>query len=325
MRRLALKKLALVGTLLTGAALAAFPVMAQDFPTKQPIKIVVAAPPGAGTDVIGRITAEFLQKRLKQAVVVENKPGAGSAIGADFVAKSPADGYTIYLTASELPTLPAVRSNLPYKFDEFTFLVRGFSYPILMLANPKLPVNSLQELAAYMKANPGKVRYGSTGVGAIVHLAIAMFESSVGAKGVHVPYPGSAPIFQDMLAGNVDITESGPPFPDGLKVLGSVGTKRHPAYPNLPTLDEAGIKGATWDLWFGFVAPPNLPKPIADKLIAEISAVLKDPEAIEKYKASIKNAPVADPLKGDAFKAQVIAEHKAWKTVVEREKIVVPQ
>jgi tripartite-type tricarboxylate transporter receptor subunit TctC len=220
--------------------------------------------------------------------------------------------------------LPAVRSNLPYKYEDFTYLVRAFNYPILMLANPQLPVNSLQELAAYMKANPGKVRYGSTGVGAIVHLGISMFEGATGGKGVHVPYPGSAPIFQDMLAGNIDITQSGPPFPDGLKVLGSVGTKRHVAYPNLPTLEEAGIKGASWDLWFGFVAPPNLPKPIADRLITEITAVLKDPEAIEKYKGGVKNVPVAD-LRGDAFKTQVLSEHKAWKVVVERQKIVVQQ
>lgn len=317
--------LSLAGALLIGATQVASPAMAQEFPKKQPIKIVVAANAGGGTDVLARITADFLQRRLGQAVVVENKPGAGSALGADYVAKSPADGYTIFLTASEFAVLPAVRSNLPYKFDEFTFLIRGFSTPPLMFASPKLPVSSLQELVAYMKANPGKVRYGTTGVGAIVHMGIAMFEGAAGVKGVHVPYTGIAPVYQDLLAGNADITEAAPPFPEGIKVLGTVGSKRNPGYPNLPTLEEIGIKNATWDLWFGFVAPPKLPKPIADRLIAEIGAVFKDPEAIAKYQAGMKSVPMLEPLVGDAFKKQVLEENKNWKAVAEREKIVVQQ
>ena len=218
MRRL----LPLIGALL----IAASPAMAQEFPKKQPIKIVVGAPAGGGTDVLARVTAEFLQRRLGQAVVVENRAGAGGTIAADYVAKSAPDGYTIFITASEFPLLPAVRDNLPYKFDEFTFLIRPFIVSTLMVASPSLPVSSIPELVAYMKANPGKVRYGSTGVGAIVHLGIVMFESAAGVKGAHIPYPGSAPIFQDMLAGNVEITQSGLPFPGrsqgfGLSRLGT--------------------------------------------------------------------------------------------------------
>jgi tripartite-type tricarboxylate transporter receptor subunit TctC len=310
---------------LIAAALSVLPAMAQDFPTKQPIKIVVAANAGGGTDAQARITAEFLQRRLGQAVVVENRPGAGASIGVDFVAKSPADGYTLLFIANEFTTLPAVRSNLPYKFDEFTFLIRGFVTQPLVFASPKLPVSTLQELGPYMKANPGKVRYGSTGVGALVHMAIAMYEGAAGVKGVHVPYTGIAPVYTDMLAGNIEFTQAGPPFPEGIRVLGSAGSKRSPGYPNLPTLEEVGIKGASWELWFGFMAPPNLPKPIADRLIAEIGAVLKDPDAIAKYVAATKSAPALDPLIGDAFKKRAIEENKTWKAVVEREKIVVQQ
>jgi tripartite-type tricarboxylate transporter receptor subunit TctC len=172
-----------------------------------------------------------------------------------------------------------------------------------------------------MKANPGKVRYGSTGVGAVVHLAVAMFEASAGVKGTHIPYTGSAPIFQDMLAGNVELTQASQPFPEGLKILGVAGTKRHSAYPDLPTLDELGIKNASWDVWFGLVGPPNLPKPIADRLITELSAVFKDPEAIAKYTAAAKYGPEPNPLTGEAFKKQVLEENKTWKAVAEREKI----
>jgi tripartite-type tricarboxylate transporter receptor subunit TctC len=312
----------LLCALLIGTTQVVLPAMAQEFPKKQPIKIVVAANPGGGTDVIARITADFLQRRLGQTVLVENKPGAAAAIGADFVAKSPPDGYTLFITASEFPALPAVRNNLPYKFDEFTFLIRPFTVSPLMFGGPKLPVSSLQELVAYMKANPGKVSYGSTGIGAIVHMGMAMFEGAAGVRGLHVPYTGIAPVYTAMMAGDIDVTEAGPPFPEGLKVLGSVGSKRNPAYPNLPTLEEIGIKNATWDLWFGVVAPPSLPKPIAERLIAELGAVFKEPEAIAKYQASAKMAPETSPLIGDQFKQQ---EYKHWKAVVEREKIVLPQ
>ena len=154
----------------------------------------------------------------------------------------------------------------------------------------------------------------------------AMLEGATGVKGVHVPYTGIAPVYTDLLANSIDVTFGGTyPFPDGLKVLGTVGSRRSAIYPNAPTLEESGIKGATWDVWFGFLAPPKLPKPIADKLIAEIQAVINDPAAIEKYKAATKGTPEANPLVGEAFKKQALDETKAWKAVAEREKIVVEQ
>ena len=326
MRRQTLKTLTRVGALLIGTTLAAFPVMAQEYPTKQPIKVVVPFNPGGLADVLARVTAEFLQRRLGQAVVVENRPGAAGAIALDYVAKSPADGYTLYFSAPELGVLPAVRSNLPFKSEDFTYLVRGFTVQPLLMVGPKVPVSSIPELVAYIKANPGKVRYGTPGVGHIAHLGTAMFEAGAGVKGVHVPYTGIVPVYQDLLAGNIEFADGGSaPFPEGIKVLGSVGTKRSPIYPNLPTLEESGIRNASWDVWFGFLAPPNLPKPIADRLIAELSAVLKDPEAIAKYQTAAKAVPEANPLTGDAFKKQVGDESKAWKVVVDREKIVVQQ
>jgi tripartite-type tricarboxylate transporter receptor subunit TctC len=319
-----LKTLTLVGPLLLAVTQGAFPALSQEFPTKQPIKMVVASNAGGGTDVMARVTAEYLGKQLGQAVVVENKPGAASAIGADYVAKSRADGYTLYFTAAELAVIPAVRNDLPYKFDEFTYLTRIATVPVLMFGSPKLPASTIPELVAYMKANPGKVRYGTTGVGAIVHLGIAMFEGATGVKGTHVPYTGIAPVYTDMLGGNIEITEASPAgVPEEIKVLGSVGSKRHPAHPNIPTAEESGIKGATWDIWYGIVAPPNLPKPIADRIIAGVSAVVKDPEAIAKFKAASKVEPDSNIMIGDEFKKQTIEDNKRWKAVAEREKIVV--
>jgi tripartite-type tricarboxylate transporter receptor subunit TctC len=311
-----------MAALMLTVASALSPTLAQEFPKRQPVKIVVPVPPGGGTDVLARITAEFLQRRLGQTVVVENKPGASSTIGADFVAKAPADGYTILFIGPEFAVVPAVRPTMPYKFDEMTYLVRGFINPPLVFASPKFGVSSLQELVTHMKANPGQVRYGSTGIGAVVHMGITMFESAAGVKGLHVPYSGIAPVYNDLLAGTIDITQAGTPFPDGLKVLGTAGSKRSPNFPNLPTLEEVGVKGANWDIWFGFLAPPNLPKPLADRLIAEITAVLKDPEAIARYHAAAKYGPAAEILIGDAFKKQTLDDHRRWKEVGEREKIV---
>jgi tripartite-type tricarboxylate transporter receptor subunit TctC len=311
-----------IGAALVCAAQATLPAMAQEFPKKQPIKIVIATQPGGATDVLARITAEFLQRRLEQTVIVEAKPGASGTIGADYVAKAPADGYTIFLAGSEFAAVPAVRAT-PYKFDEMTFLVRGFLVPPMMIASPKFQPSSLKELVEYMKANPGQARYGSTGIGAIVHMGMAMFEGAAGVKGLHIPYTGIAPVYTDLLGGQIDVSQAAPPYPDGIKVIGSIGSKRNPVWPNLPTLEEIGVKGATWDQWFGVMAPPNLPKPIADRLIAELSAVFKDPQAIAKYTSTAKYEPDPSPLTGTAFKQQVVEENKRWKAVVDREKIVV--
>ena len=320
------KTLATLLALAIGMALNASPAHAQDFPKRQPIKIVVAVNAGGLTDALARVTADALQRRLGQAVIVENRPGASSTIGADYVAKAAADGYTIFLAGAEQPVVAGVRGNLPYKLEDFTYLIRPFTTIPLLMVGSKSPFSTTTDLISYMKANPGKLKYGSTGVGAINHVGTAMLEGAAGVKGAHVVYTGIAPVFQDLLAGVIDFTAGGtPPFPDGLKVLGPTGTKRSPLYPNLPTLDELGIKNAGWDLWFGFLAPPNLPKALADRWVSELQAVFKDPDALAKYMNAGKSIPEADPLIGEAFRSQVLQEQKNWKAVAEHAKIVVQQ
>ncbi len=311
-----------IGSLLVGLAQALSPASAQDFPTRQPLKIIVPVPAGGTTDAIGRITADYLQRRLGQTVIVENKPGASSTIGADQVFKSPADGYTILLSGAEFAVVPAVRT-LPYKYDQFTFLIRPFTIAPLVIASPKATFNTLPELLAQMKAKPGEVKFGTTGIGAIVHVGIVLMEGAAGVKGLHVPYNGIAPVFNDLMGGTLDFSQSTAPFPDTLRVLASVGAKRSPAFPNAPTFQELGINNASWDVWFGFFAPPNLPKAIADRLTTELAAVFKDPEAIAKFQSTIKVAPDTEPLRGDAFRSLVLEDYKRWKAVVEREKIVI--
>lgn len=312
--------------LIMAVVLAAMPAMAQEYPKKQPIKIIVPFNPGGLTDLLARITAEFLQRRIGQAVVVENRPGAAGAIAADYVAKAPADGYTIMMSAADLAVLPAVRNNLPYKLEEFTYLTRFWTTGTMIVVGPKSPVSSIAELISHMKANTGKFRYGTTGVASLNHLGTAKFESSVGVKGVHIPYAGAGPIYTDLLAGNIDFYTGGSlPFPETLKVLAPAGTKRQVSYPNLPTLAELGYKNASYDAWFGVIAPPNLPKSIADRLNAELRAVYKDPEAIAKFKSSAKEVPDENLLVGEDFRQRVLQENKNWKEVADREKIVVQQ
>jgi tripartite-type tricarboxylate transporter receptor subunit TctC len=322
MRRQVLRRIAGAAALLLATTLAPLSAAAQDYPKKQPIRLVVPYNPGGGTDVLARITAEFLQRRLGQSVIVDNRAGGTGTIGANFVAKAPADGYTLlFAPASDFSVNPVVRKNLPYKLDDFTFLVRSWTSVPLVIASPKFPASTIQELVAHMKANPGKVNEGTAGVGNIVHLGMLLFDGAAGVTGVYVPYQGIAPVYQALMEGSVDISQSTPGFPDTLKVLASSGTKRSPFYPNAPTLEESGIKNASWDGWFAVVAPPNLPKPIADMLIAEISAVLKMPEAIAKFES--QKLPPDAPLTGEAFKKQVLVEQQMWKSVVERNKIVV--
>jgi len=316
------KRVLVIGALVIGALTFASPAPAQDFPKKQPIRLIVPVPAGGATDAIARVTADFLGKRIGQSVVVENRPGAASTIGADLVAKSPPDGYAILLTGAEFAIVPTVR-KVPYGFDDFTYLVRPFNIPTVMYADPKYGPKTLQEAIADMKARPGQVKYGSTGQGAIVHVAFAMLEDAAGVKLQHIPYQGIAPVYQALMSSTVDVAAGTPPFPDNLKVLGNTGTTRHPMYAQYPTLEEVGVKGASWDVWFGFMAPPNLPKPVADKLTSELVAVLSDPAAIAKFTDIVKHAPEAQPLTGDAFKRQVLGDNRMWKAVVDRNKITV--
>jgi tripartite-type tricarboxylate transporter receptor subunit TctC len=310
----------LAGFVVAAAQAIPSPAAAQNFPEKGPIKIVVATGAGGGTDVLARIMADFLQRRLGQAVIVENKPGAAGAIGIEYVAKAPADGYTLLFQANDFSVLPAVRANLPYKPGEFTYLMQAFSIPPVVLGSPSLPAKTVPELIAHMKANPGGVSYGTSGVGGVLHLGISLLESSAGVRGNHLPFAGVAAASGAMLGGHVAFAEGVAPFPDGLKLLGIAGSKRHPAYPQVPTLEESGIKGATWNIWYGVIAPPNLPKPIQDRLTKALMEVMQDPAAIEKFKATVGFGP--DLLVGDDFKKAVLAETARWKSLADEKRIV---
>jgi tripartite-type tricarboxylate transporter receptor subunit TctC len=315
-----LRALALVASLIAAA-----PALAQQYPRNQPIRIVVPFNPGGTTDLLARNLAEFLQKRMNHTFIVENKPGAATMIGTDVVAKAAPDGHTLLLVYADLASLPAVRKDIPYKFDEFTYLARIFTPQNLIVAGPNSGITSIQDLVAKIKANPGKIKAAIFGVGAYQHLASLKFDTTVGGKELFVPYGGQGPSSIDAVSGVVDIIHGASvPLLDGLKVLGPTGSQRHPSYPDLPTLGELGYKEAEWAGWFGVVGPPKLPKEIADRLTAEIVGVVKDPAFRQKVTDLTKLPPEAEPLTGEAFRKTVIDENKRWQEIAAREKVSIP-
>jgi tripartite-type tricarboxylate transporter receptor subunit TctC len=314
----------LKGIVLAAALAAALPAAAQDFPSSQPIKIVVPYNPGGTTDLLARVVGEAIQRRMNHTVVVENRPGAATAIATDMVAKAAPDGHTWLMVSSDLPALAASRRNLPYNIEEFTYLSRFWVNTTLFVTGPNSGINTMEELIAKIKAEPGKVKNGTYGVGGLVHLGNVKFEKALGAKTVNVPYNGQGPASTDALAGVIDyINGASVPLADGLKPLGPVGSIRHSSYPNLPTLAELGYPEAAWDVWWGLIAPPNLPKPIADRIVAEIDGAIKDPAVTEKLQTTAKHKPEKDPLTGTAFRDATVKELATWKTIAEEANLVV--
>jgi putative tricarboxylic transport membrane protein len=271
---------ALALTLAVGAPAA----RAEDYPS-HPIKIIVPYAPGGAADAIARIVAKQVSGTIGQPVVVENRGGAGSIIGTEDVHKADPDGYTLLLGQSgPISINPGVYKELPYDPEkDFAPITMSTAFPYILVVNAKLPVQSLQDLVAMVKAKPGQFNYGTTGVGAANHLLSELFSSRAGLKMIHVPYRGTALAVADLLAGQVTMVFSDPvsalPHIQAgtLRAL-AVSTKdRSPVAPDVPTVAESGYPGFDAFGWHGFLAPANTPAPIVQKLHDQIVAALNDP------------------------------------------------
>ena len=323
------KVLHVASALILGVAAAILPAHAQDYPTK-PIRLIVGYVPGGASDLSARILAEVLGQRLGQSVVVENKPGAASVIGIDYVAKSAPDGYTLLHTNSDgIAIIPALRSNLPFAVPkDFTFITRILQLPLVAAVSTKLPVNSMAELIAHAKANPGKLRYGTSGVGSGPHLATVLLEKLAGIKMLHVPYKGSGAAINDLLGGHIDLSlpavQGIAPYAEARKVklLAVTGVARDPLVPNVPTMTEVGLPGATVVIWFGLLGPARMPANVVDRLRKESVAALNSPDAKKRFKAAGFDT---DPLAGDEFEKFVGAEYKLWKDLAASERITLDE
>ncbi|MGO4393948.1 tripartite tricarboxylate transporter substrate binding protein [Variovorax sp. M-6] len=277
--------LAVAASLLAPAA-----ALAQAYPEK-PIRMVLPFPPGGVTDILARALAEKLSPRLGQPVIVDNKPGAGTVLASDFVARAPADGYTLLLAASSLGTAPLLYDKVGYDaIKSFAPVTQVASVVHVLVVNQELPVKSVAELVAYAKQNPGKLNYASTGTGTSTHLEGELFKSMAKAYMVHIPYKGSGPALTDVVGGQVSVMidalgSSGPFIKSGkLRALAVTTAKRSQSIPDLPTVAESGLPGYEAMPWLGLMAPAGTPQPVIDRLHREIVEVLKEPELRERFK-----------------------------------------
>lgn len=287
-------------TLLAAATLTlcAIAAHAQQFPVKA-VTLVVPFPPGGTTDVLARTLSEKLHELWGQPVVVDNRPGAGSTIGAALVAKAPADGYTLLMGAVHHTIATSVYPKLSYDFDkDFAPVTIVALVPNVLSINPSVPAKSVKELIAYAKANPGKLTYGSNGQGTAQHLIGEQFAALAGVELVHVPYKGSAPLTTALLGGEITMSfDTVTPVlqhikADKLRALAVTTAKRSSALPNVPTMAEAALPGFDMGSWFGVLAPAKTPPAVVAKLNADIVKVLQMPD-VRKRLEDIGADPVA--------------------------------
>ena len=278
-----------LNALLLVACLAAGAALAQAYPSK-PLRMVVPFPPGGSADILGRSVGQKLGERLGQSVVIDNRPGAGASIGAKAVAEAPADGYTLLLgTVSSHAMSPATNTVGYDPVKDFTPIAEIASIPFVVLVHPGVPVKNIAELVALAKSKPGQVTYASAGSGTSNHLAGELLGMAAGIKMLHVPYKGSAPALNDLLGGQVNAMfdlqlTAMPQIKSGkVRALAMTGAKRSALLPELPTVREAGVPGYEVTAWFGFFGPAGVPKPIVDRLNAELNAIMKLPDIRAKF------------------------------------------
>lgn len=316
------RRLQLLGAL-GACAVAALPLAAsaQDYPTR-PIRLIVPFTPGGSTDILARAIGLELGKAWGQSMVVENVPGAGGAIGAEKVARAAPDGYTLLMGhIGTLAVNPSLYPKLPYSpLKDFTPVAWVANVPNVLVLHPSTQAGNMKAFVAYAKANPGRLNYGSGGNGSAANLATEYLKMRTNTSLVHIPYRGTAPAVNDLVAGQTQVLFTGVPAVIGqirsgqLKALAVSGAARVEALPEVPTVNEAlGLKDFEADQWYGVVAPTGTPAPIVAKLNQAINAALNAPELKKRLGAE---GAVANPTTPEAFGKYIAAEIERWKPVI---------
>jgi tripartite-type tricarboxylate transporter receptor subunit TctC len=297
----------------------ALPAFAEDYPSR-PVKLIVPFAPGGFTDVVARILGQKLTTAMGQPFIVENKAGAGSTIGTDFVAKAPPDGYTLLMVSSTHVISPWIYKNLPYDpIKSFTVVSKLADSAYVLLVNPKVPARNVQEFIALAKAAPGSIHYASSGNGSAQHLMGGLFVALTGAPLAHVPYRGSAGAASDLVAGVVESSFAGVPnalaqVPQGrLKALAVTTAKRIPQLPDVPTLQEAGVPGYEASVWLALLAPAGTPHEVVARLNAEVGKLMDSPDV---RKALLGAGVEPAPSSPDAMAQYLTEELARWGKVV---------
>jgi len=302
------------------AALSTSPTIAQDYPTK-PIRLVLPFPPGGGTDGVARLVGDAMSKKLGQQIVVDNRPGAGGNIASDFVAKADPDGYTLLMGFSTALTVnPSLYPNLPFDvgkdFVPITELADG---QYVLVVNPSLPAKTPAELIAYAKEHPGEINFASGGNGSPLHLAGELFKAKAGVEMTHLPYSGGGPASAAVLGNEAQVlfgsvASTLPQIKAGaLRALATTGLKRLETLPDVPTLDESGLKGFEVLTWYGLLAPTGTPQAILDRLQQDSVAALQDPaikEGLDRLGLQVVAGTSAE------FKALIDRDTASWSTVI---------
>jgi tripartite-type tricarboxylate transporter receptor subunit TctC len=311
---------------LSSCALLALPLVVQNasaqaaYPTK-PVKIVVSFPAGGTTDSLTRIVGQRLSAKWGQAVIVENRPGAGGNIAGAYISRADPDGYTLFSSAPGPLTINvSLYKNLNFDPRKFTPVTMIADMPNVLTVGPSIKAKTMAELITYAKANPGKVRFATQGNGTTSHLTGELFQSLTGVKMVAVPYKGSTPALTDIIGGQVDImfdniTTSLPFFKaERVNIVAVTAAARIPSLPNVPTAKEAGVSNFESGTWVAIVAPPGTPAAIADKVNKDMAEILKMPDVIKQFGLLGANPSKGSPAQMDAF---LKAETEKWRKVVQ--------
>lgn len=315
----------IAGALMCSFALA--PVSAAEYPTR-PLEWVIPYPPGGGTDIVGRVLADTMSKSLGQTIVVANKPGAATSIGASYTARAKPDGYT--LMSADTATLaanPYLYSRLTYDpakdFDSVGLTVR---FPLILAVNPSVPVKTLDEFLAWAKEQKDGVSYGTPGAGSPHHLATALFKLRTGADLVHIPYKGAAPAVQDVLSGQIpfmfiDSAGGQQHIQAGtLRAIGVASAERLESFPDVPTLQEQGVKDFEAYAWQGLVVPKGTPKEAIERLNADLLKALEDPSVVERFKNMGLEITPSSPQEMEEYAE---AQRKLWSEVIRESNITI--
>ena len=293
---------------------------AQTYPTK-PIRIIAPFAPGGGTDFIARVAAQKMTESLGQQVIVDNRPGAGGSIGAELGAKAAPDGYTFTLISGSYAVNPSLYKLAFDPVNDITPVVQLSQGPFLIVSHPALPIKTVKDLIAIGKAKPNGLIYASSGTGSIVHLATELFADMAGIKMIHVPYKGTGPAITDTIAGQTQllwgsIAASLPQVKNKrLKAIAVSTLKRVDALPDVPTVNESGLKGYDTILWHGLVGPRNLPRPILDRVNGDLNKILQQKEMADKLAGDGVTAAGGTP---EQFGTLIKRDIDVWRRVVQK-------
>ena len=318
----------IVASVAASALLVSNSAIAQkDWPTKS-ISLIVPFAAGGPTDSVARLIAVPMGQALGQTIVVENVPGAGGTIASTKVARAAPDGYTIYLHHMGMATANALYDKLPYDpLTSFEYIGQVADVPMVLLGKKDLPAKNFKELEAYIKANGAKITMANAGPGAVSQLCGLLFQSRLGVKLTNVPYKGTGPALTDLLGGQVDLlcdqtTQTIPYIKDGsVKAYGTTTLKRLPAIPNVPTLDEQGLKGFEVKVWHGMYTPKGVPKPVLDKLNAALKKALNSPDVKKRLEDANIDIVSNDKMSAAGLKSHLEAEINKWGPVIRKSNI----